>query len=170
MKKLAAVIALICACYFPGSAQVQEADTLPYLKYPVLPTFEILMEDSSTKFSTYYIPDGRPVILMYFSPDCGHCFDIAQQLLARKDDLGKTRIYMVTPMSLAGIKDFSEKLNLKKHKNITIGKDYQFFCINFYGIKTFPFVAVYDVNKKLIQAFPGKLTVEDVIKAVDRAR
>lgn len=169
MKKILILLAFIVGCNLNTFSQEQTADTLPYLKYPVLPTFELLMTDSSTKFSTYNIPEGKPIVFIYFSPDCGHCVDFTKELLLRKDDLKKVRIYMATPMSLPMLQGFSDSLGLSKHKNITLGKDFQFFAISFYGIKTFPFVAVYDYKKKLVEGFPGKLTVDDVMKAIARA-
>ncbi|MCB0696153.1 MAG: thioredoxin fold domain-containing protein [Chitinophagaceae bacterium] len=170
MKKIVLLVVLISSLGIKGLAQEQKADTLPYLKYPVLPSFEILLPDSTEKFSTYYIPEGRPIVMMFFSPDCDHCVRFTEQLLEHKDDFKKTRIYMITPMTLAATKVFADKMGLDKHKNIKWGKDYQYFFISFYGVKSFPFVAVYDGKKKLIEGFPGHLTIEDVIKAVERAK
>lgn len=170
MKNLVLLLAFIGCVGINGFAQEQTADTLPYLKYPVLPSFELLMPDSVEKFSTYYIPEGRPIVFVYFSPDCDHCVQFTKQMLEHIDDFKKTRIYMMTPMSLTATKEFADKMELDKHKNIKWGKDYKFFFISFYGVKSFPFVAVYNGKKKLIEGFPGHLAIEDVIKAVERAR
>lgn len=151
-------------------AQDEEAEQPPYLKYPTLPTFEILLEDSSTIFSTYNIPEGRPIIIMYFSPDCDHCETVTKEILAHKEDFKKTRIYMSSPMYLSEINKFAERMELDKQKNIIIGKDFKYFVLKFYDLQSFPFMAVYNGDKKLVEGFKAGFKFEDVIKAVDRAR
>ena len=164
---LAAILSLMC---LKGIAQEQKTDSLPYRKYPVLPSFEILTEDSSEKFSTYYIKDGKPIVLVYFSPDCGHCITLGKELAEHKDELKKTRIYMVTPRKLADIPSYKDKTGLKDMKNITYGKDFNFFAISFYGINAFPFVAVYNGDKKLVKGFDNAFKIEEVLQAVEEAR
>lgn len=170
MKKLFLLVVLISSIAVKGFSQQQTADTLPYIKYPALPTFELLMSDSSTIFSTYYIPEGKPIVLIYFSPDCDHCMDFTKSLLEKKDNIKSTRIYMATPMSLPAMQEFYDKLELKKHKNLKMGKDFRYFCIRFFGIDSFPFIAVYGSDKKLVQAFHGGVKVDDVLKAVERGK
>lgn len=153
-----------------GFAQEQIADTLPYIKYPVLPTFDILSLDSSKTFSTYDIPKGKPVILIFFSPDCSHCIELGKKIVEHKDDFKKSRIYMATPMALPATQKYADSTGLSKMKNVMIGKDFRFFSISFYGMKSFPFAAVYYGDKKLVTAFSSTFTAEDLIKVIDRAQ
>lgn len=163
---LATIVSILSIASY---AQEQTADTLPYIKYPVLPTFDILNLDSSKTFSTYDIPEGRPIVMVFFSPDCSHCVHLGQEIVKHKEDFKKTRIYMATPMSLPATEKYADSTGLSQMKNVMIGKDHRFFCISFYGLKSFPFVAVYNGKKKLIEGFPGTFEIEDVIKAVERA-
>lgn len=164
---LAAILSLLC---LKGMAQEQSVDSLPYRKHPELPSFEILTEDSSDKFNTYYIKGGKPILLIYFGPDCSHCIDLGKEMVAHKDALKNTRIYMITPLKLADIPAYKEKTGLRDMKNITYGKDFNFFVISFYGVNAFPFAAVYDGDKKLVKGFDKNFKVEQMLEAVEQAR
>lgn len=170
MKKLILLSVLAVSCVGNVFAQEEEEVQPPYLKYPVLPTFEILCEDSNKIVSTYDIPEGRPIIIMYFSPDCDHCLSVTKKILEHKDEFKKTRIYMSSPMYLAQINEFAKELELDKQKNIIIGKDFNYFVLKFYDLKSFPFIAVYNGDKKLVEGFKGGFKFEDVLKALERAK
>ena len=51
----------------------QEYDSIPlYQKDSTIPDFSIMQTDSSW-FVKEFLPPNKPVIIIYFSPDCGHC-------------------------------------------------------------------------------------------------
>lgn len=164
MKRLALIIVLVLAA-FSLFAQGQTDSLPPYKKYPTLPAFEILLHDSSSVFNTYDIPKGKPTILMYFSPDCDHCEQMAADILKNMDELGKVQIYMITPMSLSVLQKFYQKLELSKYKNIVAGKDHQFFFTDFYQAKYVPYIVIYDKHKQVLATWDGDAKIKD-IKAV----
>lgn len=161
----------IVFCLTAIFAKAQEADTLaPFQKHTTLPAFELLMMDSATTFSTYNIPDGKPIVLMFFSPDCDHCQMMTSHMLEHMKELKKARIYMLTPLSLPLLKDFAEKYKLDKYKNITYGKDYKYFFPVYYQVDYVPFIAVYDKDKNLVTSFEGDAKIEELIEAVEKGR
>ncbi len=164
------VLTILISAFLFTTATAQDADTMPYQKYGVLPTFEALTLDSNDIFNTYTIPEGRPIVVIYFSPDCDHCEDLTKEILEHIDEFKKTRIYMLTLMNLVKTKEFCDKLHLEDYKNIKVYKDFLFFGLKFYGFKAFPFAAVYDGDKKLVKGFPHKLTAELLAEAVQEAK
>ena len=162
MKQVFTII--LTALTIAGFAQAQfEA---PYQKNPTLPAFNMLMLDSSEVFNSYNIPKGRPVILIMFSPDCNHCEQLTDSLIANMDKLKKARIYMVTPMPLSFIKDFYVKKKLAKYENVVLGKDYEFFFPKFYNAYDVPFIVVYDRKKALVNTFGQHATMKELIGAI----
>lgn len=148
----------ILMCFLFGNlahAQVnknaQPQDVLPYLKYPKIPAFNIMLLDSSTIFNTYNIPKGRPVAIMFFDPDCSHCRTFTEALTRGMDSLKNVRFYMVTfNHNMEQLRDFYKKYELEKYKNIeVVGRDYEFFFMSYYGAQTLPIVVLYDADKKL---------------------
>lgn len=168
MKKLFLIFALLISA--ATTFAQEEPEMPPYLKDPMVPEFEMLMLDSTTMFNTADIPDGQPVIIMYFSPDCSHCVSHIEQMLKHWDDFSTAQIYMVTPMTLSATQALSEKMGLNLKENITFGKDVQFFVMNHYDIKAFPFTAVYDKNKKLVGGFGSKTDMETILRALAMAK
>ena len=83
MKKWFFALALIC---FAFNMQAQVADTAlaPYKRYPTLPPLQILLGDSTTKYTKEDLPRKKPVLFMLFSPDCSHCQHTAEEMLAKK--------------------------------------------------------------------------------------
>jgi len=150
-----------------GLAFAQKApELLPYQKHPTLPAFYILLQDSSTIFNTYYIEEGRPTVLMFFSPDCEHCQQFTKGLIEHMDSLKEVQFFLFTPMSLAMLRPFAEKMKLKNYKNMMVGKDYQFFFPQFYGAKYVPYIAVYDRQKKFVKMFEGNVKIEELMKVM----
>jgi len=141
-----------------------EEDSLPYRKYPTLPAFKLLELDSSTVFNTYDIPEGKPTILMLFSPDCDHCKHLTEKLTAGMDSLKDVQIYMMTPVSsMTELRDFYAKYHLADYKNIKIvGRDVDFFFFTFYGAHFVPYLALYDKHKKLIKSLDSNITVKEL--------
>ena len=161
MKKtilLAATFALWTAAVF---AQGQK-DSLPaYQKYPTLPAFNIRLMDSITVFNTYNIPKGRPVMLILFSPDCSHCQAFFRKFLPAMDSFRNIDIYLVTPYSkMSALRNFYDENHLGDYKNIKLaGRDYEYFCSGFYGVRSVPDLMLYDKHKKLVKLFdhPGNI-------------
>jgi thiol-disulfide isomerase/thioredoxin len=148
----------------PGS------DTMPYKKYPTLPAFDILLTDSSTIFNTFNIKEGKPTILFYFSPDCDHCKKVTENIIKHINELKGAQIYMFTMLPLRSVREFAEEFELRKYKNITIGKDKDWFFPEYYGARYVPFIVIYDSNKKLVRAFEGGAKIDTLISAVNEGK
>jgi thiol-disulfide isomerase/thioredoxin len=166
------ILLAICLVFFTSvlSAQVADnapaADTLPYLKYPKLPAFNIMRLDSTTIFNTYYIPTGKPILIMFFDPDCSHCKDFMPTMAKAMDSLKDIRIYMIAATSnMRAIQKFYDTYELGKYKNIeVVGRDYEFFFISYYGVRYIPDFALYDEHKKLIKLFESRITVDELYR------
>lgn len=148
------------------NAQAKTRDSLPYQKYPGLPAFNVLLQDSATIFNTYYIPEGKPTVIIFFSPDCDHCQQTTKAIVEKMDSLNGAHFLFLTPMSLAILRPFSKEMKLNGYKNITVGKDYEYFFPKFYGANYVPYVAVYDRKKKFVKMWEGRLKIEDLIQVL----
>jgi len=175
LKKLLILMVLLIACTYAQaqeytSAAKQDKDSLPYKKYPTLPAFNLLAMDSSSVFNTYNIPEGKPTVLMFFSPDCEHCQKMTERMLAAMDSLKDANFYLFTPMPLPMLRGFYEKNKLGNYKNIRyVGKDFTFFFPSYYGASYVPDLAVYDTHKKFVRFFEGGTTVAKLYDAITAA-
>lgn len=149
MKKIFTFLAL---CFVLGaSAQV---DTVPaFKKNPNIPKFELLQTDS-TWFSNKDIPKNKPVVIVYFSPECGHCQLTAQEFAKSMDELKDMFLIWVSRYSPEQIKKFAEEYQLNRFENVRLGRDTKYFIPVFYDIKFTPFMAVYNNKGKLVKTYP----------------
>ena len=147
-----------------ADSTTQKTDTLPYIKYPTLPAFNIMLLDSVTIFNTFNIPEGRPIVIMFFDPDCKHCREEIKRLVAGMDSLKNIRFYLVTSVHDYGrLRAFYDEYHLGDFKNIdAVGRDYEYFFITYYGVKFVPDLVLYDGQKNLVKFFEGHATVDDL--------
>jgi thiol-disulfide isomerase/thioredoxin len=167
MKKFLFLLLFVGTC-FKLNAQIDpERSKKPYEKFPSLPAFYMLGTDSSTIFNTYYIPEGRPTVLFYFSPDCEHCQITCKEILDAMDSLKEADFYFATFSYLSMLKPFAEKYKLDKYKNIKmVGKDYQYFFPDYYGITTVPCIVVYDRHKQLVKSFNDAIHIRELAEVI----
>lgn len=138
-----------------------------YIRFPKLPPFNILLQDSSTVFNTYNVEEGKPTILFFFSPDCDHCQMITDSLVKYMPEMKKADFYMFTFMPLSMLRPFAEQHGLNSLKNVTVGKDYDFFFPMYYKAETVPWLVVYDRKKRLVKAWNGGVKMPELIRMLN---
>ncbi len=165
---------LLATMFFASTCSAQDnkqevTDTLkPYQKYPTLPAFNIRLLDSVTVFNTYNIPEGNPIALMFFSPDCKHCKKTIKELLKGMDSIKEVQFYLFTSYhDVQMLRDFYNEYHLADYKNIkVVGRDYEFFFFSYYGTKFVPDIALYDAHKKLIKLIEGETNASEIYKSL----
>jgi thiol-disulfide isomerase/thioredoxin len=138
-----------------------------------IPHYKILKADS-TYTSWTALNTNKPVMVIYFAPDCSHCQHLATELAPRLDELKGIQIVMISSTRteypyLSMIKDFSHDYALAGHSNIIIGTDYPNYLVRtYYNVLSTPFIAIYDKNGKMTQYFDKPAKIEDIIAAVKK--
>jgi len=136
-------------------------------KKEALPSFNLLLLDSTTTFNTAKIPEGKPFVLVYFSPDCEHCQQETEQILAKMDSLNKTKFYFFSVEPFGRIKAFHKYYHLSNYPNITMGRDYTFFFPIHFKANSVPWVLIYNKRKRLERVYEGGLTPTKLIQAMN---
>lgn len=131
-----------------------------------LPDFKMKLTDGST-FSTKNVSHKKPVLVIYFAPDCEHCRALMDQLLPQMNTFKNTQILMVTFESLDDIAWFENHYQTKKYPNIKVGMEVPvFFLKNYYHLEHTPFTALFNKNGKLMVSYKEYTPVSDLIKWV----
>jgi thiol-disulfide isomerase/thioredoxin len=131
-----------------------------------LPVFKLYTVPDSTAFTNEQLKKNKPVVLMFFSPDCDHCQKETKELLAYKEELKDLQIVMASPAAFAEIKSFYEDYNIVSMNNIIMGKDQNYALGMKYQLRTYPSVFVYDAKGILAKAFIGNVSVPSILDAV----
>jgi len=135
-------------------------DTVPpYKKNPNIPPFRLLQPDS-TWFTNANLPKKKPVVIIYFSPECGHCQLAAQEITNSIDKLKDATFIWVSYYSVPEIEKFTVNYKLAQYNNFRFGRDPQYFLPTYFRVKFTPFMAVYDNNWQFVQSFEQGATPE----------
>jgi thioredoxin-related protein len=158
-------IILFCLVLLSFRSFAQTDSSLPpFKRFPNLPPLQLLLADSTTKYTKNDIPKNKPVLLMLFSPDCSHCQHTAEEMVQRKEELKNISIVMVTLHTIKEMNVFVKKYGLKQLPNVTVGKDIYYIMPSFYAVKNFPYLAFYNKKGKLIKGFEGSMPVSKIIE------
>ncbi|BFG71685.1 hypothetical protein KACHI17_25660 [Sediminibacterium sp. KACHI17] len=143
-------------------AQNSSEDQPPFLKTKKLPEFTILQTDS-TWFTKQELPASDFTIIVYFSPDCGHCQHEAKEMMAVMDSLKNSFILWVSYREMADIKGFAQEYGFFNHKNLKVGRDPNYGIPSFFQVKYTPYVAVYDKKGNYIKAYEGGVEMPELL-------
>lgn len=160
MKKLILFLLIAVKINFACS---QDFDTIPpYQKDSLhIPAFTVLKTDSSFT-SEKIIPQDKPVVIIYFSPECGHCQITADEFSKKMKDMRDIYFVWVSYHPLPEVKEFAKKFNLQQFTNITIGRDPNYTIPSYFRVKYTPYMAVYNKDHHLIQTY-GQGTEADTL-------
>lgn len=153
---------ILLAAVLLSSMAFSQEDTLPpYRKVPYIPPFHIQLADG--KWYSKADLEKKSTLILYFSPDCGHCQLETEDVLSRIKALEKLQIVMITSRSHDDMKKFSDRYLLQKFPTIKIGSDTVKLITHFYDVKFTPFSALYDRKGKLVKAYEKGIDFDDLI-------
>jgi peroxiredoxin len=130
----------------------------------LLPSFNLLLMDSTTKINTKNIPTGQPIVLFFFSPICPYCRAQTEEIVDNMNTFTNVKFYFLSIFPLEQIKKYYDHYDLQKYHNITVGQDYDIYFGKYFKASGVPYTAIYDKNKKLTQLFIGKMPVSEMKK------
>ena len=140
----------------------------PYKRFPTIPPVKLLLTDSVTYFTKENFTKGSPALIILFNPDCEHCKKETEELLDSINRFKNIQIVMATMMPFDMMKIFYEKFKLADYKNITVGKDFQYFLPVFYKVSNLPYLALYDKKGNLITTFEGAAPIHKVLEEFNK--
>ena len=140
------------------------SSTSLYSQSGKLPPFRMVLQTGKV-FRAQDLPFEKPIIIIYFSPECEDCHEFMTEMLEKYDDFLDASIAMITYLSVDAVKSYVAENDMEKYPNFYIGTEGNtLFVAKYYGIRTFPFVALYDKNGNLIKSYYSKqVNVNDLI-------
>jgi thiol-disulfide isomerase/thioredoxin len=135
------------------------------LEGKTLPTFNLLLADSTTWFNTKNIPEGKPTVLISYSPRCPYCRAQMEEIVEDIDKLKEIQFYLITTYPFQEMKHFYAQYKLNKYNNIISGRDTANFLANYFEATAVPYLAIYGKEKKLKEVFVGKIYSSQIKKA-----
>ena len=161
MKKLLLFFGMIIAA---GCSSAQNKPIPAFI-----PSYHILTTDSVYVTPTNLKKD-KPVLIIYFAPDCSHCQHLMYELKPKMKDFKNIQVVMITFVKeLKAIQVFYRDFDLKKYPNFIVGTEYPTYKVQqYYQVRTTPYIAIYDKNGKLIKAYDKPPTADTLAAEVKK--
>ncbi|MEO8719582.1 MAG: redoxin domain-containing protein [Ginsengibacter sp.] len=150
------IVLLFISVFFSSNAGAQ-----------TMPSFQMKLSNGKL-FSSAEISHKKPLLLIYFAPDCEHCQVLMKQLLKKMSTFKNTEIVMVTFESLQSVAGFEKQYQTHKYPNLKVGMEVPvFFFRKYYQLEHTPFTALFDKNRKLIVSYKENTPIDGLIKKLN---
>jgi thioredoxin-related protein len=135
-----------------------------------LPPFAI-MQANGKIFRAFELPAGKPMVIIYFSPECDHCDLLMKDFLKKEASFRKASVVMITHLAVGKVAKFVQRYALDKYPNVFVGTEGTWlFVKNYYNIIEMPFLALHDSNGNLVRMFREEGTLPDLVKHLNNLK
>ena len=133
---------------------------------PQLPDFKIT-RSNGILFTNKEVEAGKPLLIVYFSPECEHCQVFMKSFFKNAQDFKNTQVLFITYLPLDRVVKFESEFPVNKYSNIITGTEGMTFVIrNFYEIKEMPFAVLYDKQGKMIGKYEREIPLNKIINSI----
>lgn len=128
-----------------------------------VPPFHIIQANGRL-FRANQLPIGKPIIIIYFSPECEDCQQLTKELINDKDKFEKASVVMITYLSKEKVLQFVLEYKLYKYSNFYIGTEEDtYFVGSYYNVGHLPFIALYNKNGDLKKVYDIGFSKQDLL-------
>jgi len=150
---IAIILLFAVTSTFPQTATAQK-----------LPAFKMKLSNGKI-FSSSDVSHTKPLIIIYFAPDCEHCQILMKGLFTRINEFKNAQILMVTFESDDAVAGFVKQYQTAKYPNIKVGIEIPvFFFRTYYRLEHTPFTALFDKKQQLIVSYKDYTPLDELIK------
>jgi thiol-disulfide isomerase/thioredoxin len=129
-----------------------------------IPSFKILLSNG-TYYTRQDIPKGKPVILIYFSPDCEHCQKLLNSFFPRIKEFKNSEIVLVTFKTVDEVKTFEQQYQTYKYPNLVVGTEGNTYYLRYYyKLTNTPFTVLYDKKGNMVYSYRKETPVTDLVQ------
>ena len=153
---------------FPFLLFAQHEENKSIYKGPVdLPDFAFRSAADSSAFTCTRLVKGKPVVVIFFDPDCDHCQQEATWISEQIEKFSKINLLFVSWGEMKPIRGFAEKYFSKVKITpgmINFTKDTQYKIDKWFGDSPVPSIHIYGSDWKHRQSFFNETGVEEILK------
>lgn len=141
------LLILITVQIYKYNMQIKQIERLPKVNFFTL---------DSVLYSTNELYEIlRPLVIVYYYPECNFCVFEIIELLKYKECMADVHVLFVTFASNNEIRNFIKQYPIHKLKNAKIVSDVNGEFADIFDVKSPPMIFIYDKNKKLIKKHKG---------------
>src|SRR5579863_2480246 len=135
-----------------------------------IPTFSMQCTNGHL-FTAQDVSKTKPLLIIYFAPDCEHCQKVIHEVLTRINDFRKAQILLVSFEPISMVVTFEKDYHLGQYPNIICGTETPtFFFKDLFHLNKTPFTALYDKKGSLNISYQNETPVNDLVKHLAKLR
>jgi len=132
-----------------------------------IPSFKITLSNNKILHATD-LPKGKPIVLIYFDPDCDHCQKLMAELFKKINSFKKAEMVLITFKSVTEVAAFEKKYTTNKYANMKVGTEGTLFYLkNYYKLEKMPFTILYDSKRNYRFSYRDETPVDDLINKLN---
>jgi hypothetical protein len=130
-----------------------------------VPPFNMVLSDGVTYYNASNIDKSKPLMVVYFDPECQHCQHFTQALLKNIKKFSNVQIVMICDApGLPPLKKFVTDFGLDGYANIRVGTEGIYRAtMNFYHVDVTPFTALYNNRQELIKYYRDIPQIQELV-------
>jgi hypothetical protein len=125
----------------------------------------MVLSDGVTYYNALNIDKSKPLMIIYFDPECEHCQRYTTALLKHIKQLSKVQIVMICAApGIPPVKKFVTGFALDKYPNIKVGTEGIYRAtMNFYHVSVTPFTALYNNSGALVKYYRTVPEIQELV-------
>lgn len=128
-----------------------------------VPSFKLTQANGSV-YNSQSIVAGKPLLMVYFSPECDHCIVFMKDFFKRANEFKKSNVIFITYLPLDRVVKFAADFPVAKYPNITLGTEGMKFIVrNHYGIQNMPYAVVYNKDGKFMAKYEREIPIDGIL-------
>jgi thiol-disulfide isomerase/thioredoxin len=161
IKKCYCIIWLSCLLFTSSIALAQGGKIPPFR----------MLQSNNRIFKAEDLPMGKPIILIYFSPECDHCDKLMKELFGKAAQFKKASIAMITYLPIEKVSKFEREFSLNQYLNIYVGTEgTSFFVRDYYRLTEMPFVALYTSSGDFVKSYTKDVALKDLSDRLNKLK
>lgn len=131
-----------------------------------IPPFKMLQTNGKF-FSATDLRDFRPVVIIYFSPDCDHCQVLMKEVFKNISVFKNAEVVMISFRRLEDLKPFEKLYKTATYPNIKVGTEGNtFYLQKLFRIENTPFTAMYNSQHRLVSYSKFETPAKEILDQV----
>jgi thiol-disulfide isomerase/thioredoxin len=153
---------LFSLCIFANAQTIVKLDS-SLIAYNTLPLLKVLQLDSTPILLKKLFIKNKPTVLIFFNPDCDHCQQELENIIAHNADVKNTQFICISNRPLFMVKPFAKQLKINKTPNIKMVSVPDNAMFRYYGIGGFPSMIIYNNAKIATKKYVSSIvTIADI--------
>lgn len=135
-----------------------------------IPPFKILRTNGRF-FTAAELPKNKPVLLIYFAPDCGHCITLMNDFFRHVNAFKGVTVVMATFKPLDELSGFERRFKTASYANIITGTEGNTFFLRYhYNVANTPFTVLFDKDGKQVKVYTKETIIQDLLAQVKQLK